>query len=105
MWAHICRAGSFIFFCIQAYFLLNMAYGLNDKLLEVAASHGSSCEQTAAKTLLLVFSIASSMACFVWMGFQYKWYFGCGLGLFILILTTAFVVFFYVVALIKLCNV
>ena len=30
VWAHICRAGSFIFFCIQAYFLLNMAYGVND---------------------------------------------------------------------------
>lgn len=44
VWAHICRAGSFIFFCIQAYFLLNMAYGLNDKLLEVASSHASSCE-------------------------------------------------------------
>lgn len=52
-----------------------------------------------------MFSILLSGACFVWLGFQYKWYHGCGIGLFILILTTVFVVFFYVVALVKLCNI
>lgn len=33
VWAHICRAGSLVFFGLQAYFLFNASYTLNDLLL------------------------------------------------------------------------
>lgn len=33
VWAHICRAGSFLFLIVQGYFLLNAAYTMNDAML------------------------------------------------------------------------
>lgn len=33
VWAQICRAGSVLYLLIQAYFLLNASYTLNDKLI------------------------------------------------------------------------
>lgn len=50
-------------------------------------------------------SILVTAASGVWLGFQYYWASNCGLSLFSVILTTVFVVFFYVAALVKLCNV
>ncbi len=54
---------------------------------------------------MLATSIIVTAASGVWLGFQYHWAGTCGLSLFSVILTTVFVVFFYVVALVKLCNV
>lgn len=35
VWGQICRAGSIIYLFIQAYFLMNIAYTWNDKLLSI----------------------------------------------------------------------
>lgn len=104
VWAHICRAGSILFLVIQAYFLLNAAYALNDKLLMMTAS-GTQGEQTASKVSMLVLSIVLSGGISVWLGYQFYWAGACAIPLFVVITTSIFVVFFYVAALVKLCNV
>jgi hypothetical protein len=39
------------------------------------------------------------------MGFQFYWFWGCGLGKFTLIVTCVFYVFFYFAALARLCDI
>ena len=68
VWAHICRAGSLIFFTIQAYFILNMAYSLNDKAVGQAQS-GTKSEKTWQLVLLLITCILVASGCGVWLGF------------------------------------
>lgn len=55
--------------------------------------------------MLLLTSIVISIGNFIWLGFMFYWAGTNGINLFIVILTTVFVVFFYIAALIKLCNV
>ena len=66
VWAHICRAGSLIFFTIQAYFILNMAYSLNDKAV---AQSGTKNEKTWQLVLLLITCILVASGCGIWLGF------------------------------------
>jgi hypothetical protein len=39
------------------------------------------------------------------MAFQFIWYAGCGVGIFVVGLSVAFYVFFFIVALLPLCNI
>lgn len=68
VWANICRAGSVLFLLIQAYFLLNASYALNDRLILMTVN-GSDREQTASKVLILVLSIVLSSGISVWLGY------------------------------------
>jgi len=103
-WGYVCRIGSVLFLFVQAYFLLNLSYTLNDSLIEKTQDSNAS---KYAQFLLLSYSIVSLVICSVWIGFQFHWFAkpGCGLGWFTLILLCVFLVFFYVVALLKLCDV
>lgn len=103
-WAHICRGGSLLFYVVQGYFLLNASYSLNDKLL-VAADSRDPKEATCSKVFMLVASIIITIGNAVWLGFQFYWSGTCGISLIVVSSTTAFVIFFYVAALVKLCNV
>lgn len=102
VWGGICRASSVSFLLLQAYFLMNLAYTWNDKLL--SAINGRSGE-TWAKGLLIAFSIISSSGSLVWLVYCYIWFWGCAIANFILIETTVFVVFFYFAAFARMCNI
>jgi hypothetical protein len=55
--------------------------------------------------MMFVVSAVSFCGIFTFLGFQYYWYQGCGLGLAVCIINTVFILFFYGVGLSKLCNV
>ena len=104
VWAQICRGGSTLFFIIQAYFLLNACYTVND-FFSNRASRGSEADQSYAHGYMLAVSIVFTLISGTWLGFQFYWAAGCTLNFLIVLLTTLFAVFFYAVALSKLCNV
>ena len=99
-WADICRAGSVVYMFVQAYFLLNFSYLWNDELWEAKGK-----DQCYAHFLLCGFSIILSILCSVWLAFQFVWYAGCAIGVFVLIITIAFFIIFYTISLLKLCEV
>lgn len=47
----------------------------------------------------------SSAGSFIWLGYCYKWFWGCGLNNFILIETTVMVFWFYIASLLRVCNI
>ena len=106
VWAHICLWLSFFFLCIQAYFILNLAYTWNDMLMEAMNGRDGT---SYAQFLLLCYSILNSVGCVVFLVFQFIWFTGgeceSGLSMFILIATVFFCVFFWVSTLVRLCNV
>jgi len=99
-WAEFCRAGSILYLMIQGYFLLNFAYLWNDKLAD-AATQGS----CYANFLLCGWSIILASICIVWFVFQFIWFSGCAIGIAITIITVLFFIFFYIISLLKLCDV
>ena len=101
-WANFCRVGSILYLMIQGYFLLNHAYLWNDHLLDAAEPPINSCW---AKFLLGGFTLILTIGCSVWIVFLFVWYSGCAIGLITVIITVVFFLFFYVVALLKLCDV
>ena len=101
-WANFCRAGSILYLIIQSYFLLNFSYLWNDDLV---AQMETGSEPCYAKFLLCGFSIFLAIVCFGWFALQGLWFTECGLGIGNLVATILFFVFFYVVALLPLCNV
>ena len=100
-WAEFCRVGSIFYLIFQAYFLLNFAYIWNDKLVAAMVS----TEACYAKFLLCGFSIILAVICSVWLGFQFVWYSGCVLGNMVVGASCVFLVFFYIVSLLPLCDV
>lgn len=54
---------------------------------------------------MLAYSILNTVGILVWLGYQFYWYYGCSIGLGNLIIVSLFLIFFYVAALVKLCNV
>jgi len=53
---------------IQAYFLLNASYALNDKLVGMSESR-TPAESTTAKVLLLLLSILIKIGAGIWIGY------------------------------------
>lgn len=104
VWAHICRGASFLFYLVQGYFLLSASYSANDKLLLMAESH-TKAEATCAKVMMLTVAILLTLGNAAWLGYQFYWAGTCALSLVVVSITLVFVVFFYVAALLKLCNV
>ena len=100
-WAEFCRGGSILYLFIQAYFLLNFAYLWNDKLVE-AQNTSQACY---ANFLLCGFSIILAVVNAAWLALQYVWYAGCGVGIYSVTLSLVFFIFYYAVALSKLCDV
>lgn len=68
IWGYICRAGSIIFLIVQAYFLLNASYALNDRLVALSESR-TPAESTVAKILLLISSILIKIGAGIWIGY------------------------------------
>ena len=101
-WAWICRIGAITFLIIQAYFLLNQAYIWNDELL---ARFDGSSDQCYAQFLLLSYSIAAFLISTGWIVFMWFFFRDCASGMFTLIVTTAAVGFFTIVALLKIFDV
>ena len=66
VWAHICLWLSFFFLCIQAYFILNLAYTWNDMLMEAMNGRDGT---SYAQFLLLCYSILNSVGCVVFLVF------------------------------------
>ena len=100
-WAEFCRGGSILYLLIQAYFLLNFAYLWNDKLVAALESE-QSCY---ASFLLCGFSIILAIVNAAWLALQYVWYAGCGVGIYSVTFSLIFFLFYYAVALVRLCDV
>jgi hypothetical protein len=104
VWAHICRAGSFIFVSIQSYFWLNASYGMNDKLIDMF-ERGSPNKRKIAKWTLILTSAIITLINVAWLGLMIYWAGTCPINLTIVVVTALFFVFFYIISLVKLCNV
>lgn len=101
VWGNICRGFSIVYLFVQAYFIMNLTYLWNDYLMAAIAMG----EQCYAKFLLLAVSILASCGSLVWLVFCFKWFWGCGTSNFFLIETCILLLWFYVAALLRLCNV
>lgn len=84
--------------------MLNLAYTWTDMIGEKASS-GSPSDKNYAQFLLLVYSIVTTIACGIWIGYQFYWYGQCAEGITNMIVLVVFVIFFYITALVKLCDV
>ena len=62
-------------------------------------------EQSCSKIIVVLLSIVLTSSSGVWLGYQYYWADQCGIPLLVVISTTVFVAFFYIQALLRLCNV
>lgn len=101
-WANFCRGGSIIYLFMQSYFLLNHAYLWNDKLVKEMESGAESCY---AGFLLCGFSIILAIISMAWIGLQIYWFHGCTIGIITIVVTILFFIFYFVVALLPLCDV
>lgn len=77
---------------------------MNDFFAE-RADKGAEADKNYAHGFMLTVSIVLTLISTTWLGFQFYWAARCALNLVIVLVTTLFVIFFYVVALSKLCNV
>ena len=102
VWGHICRAFSVLFLFVQGYFLMNLAYLWNDYLLDIIS--GGREGDCYAKFLLIGYSIISTVGSVVWLVYCFIWFWGCRLSNTILIETSIFILWFYVAALLRVCN-
>ena len=99
-WISLCISSIFLF--IQAYFLLNLAYTWGDQLTGFIGQRDGG---TYAYFLLLTYSILNSVGCVIWLVYQYIWFAHCAIGVFTLLITTLFAIFFWAAALVRLCNI
>lgn len=104
-YAQFSRIVSGLYLIFQTYFLLNQCYAWTNQLLEIIDGSKKESDKSYAQCLLLFYSIFSTAGCVTWLVYQFIWFGGCALGGASLGILCFFLLFFYVVSLLPLCNV
>lgn len=102
IWGHICRGFSILYLFVQSYFLMNIAYLWNEKLLAAQLNSEDSCY---ARFLLIGMSALSTVGSAIWLAYCFYWFWGCALNNFILIETALMCVWFLAASLLRLVNI
>lgn len=68
VWGHICRVGSVLFLIVQAYFILNACYTVNDFFI-ARTDKGKDADKNCAWVLILTITIVLSLASGTWLVF------------------------------------